>query len=407
MAPTADLEAGITRCCISRSNLGVFQSAFVFASKGMAIRSTPGGKIPGSQGTRLRVFLDGANALRAHGTPMVIPTWTRGGRFNPESDFGTWERLTQLCRQLSEGEQGGGGEDFEEKTEDDRNMIVAVALVQAMLDEFTRVMRALDDALKTQAGDGRVQMMLSTVHKTKGLEFDEVWIWSDFADLLVRPGGGTESGAAAVDDSMAAVHAFGDIAMDDGMRQIARGSGRAQPRVAPPRYPDDINLVYVAVTRAKSRLVMPAELTRLLQLQWGGIDWMKDPMHHVLRCTPSVDEASPTSFPDMAMLCEVGAADLQQVEWDSDEATTVSRLWQPVQSLRELIGGFSEEELSAQIEKANATLAADLQIGQQGAGGAMLCRTEQLTMYVEGILAEQRMNSVVHSLVRATAFQHG
>ena len=115
------------------------------------------------------------------------------------------------------------------------------------------------------------------------------------------------------------------------------------------------------------------------------------------------------SFPAVAMLCEVGAADLQQVEWDSDEATTVSRLWQPAQSLRELIGGFSEEELSAQIEKANETLAADLQIGQQGAGGAMLCRTEQLTMYVEGILAEQRMNRVVHSLIRTTAlqFQHG
>ena len=234
---------------------------------------------------------------------------------NPESDFGTWERLAQICKQLSEREQGGG-EDFEEETEDDRNMIIAVALVQAMLDEFTRVMRALDDAVNRQAGKGEVQMTLSTVHKTKGLEFDEVWIWSDFADLLVRD-------SAAVDDSSALEHyMFGDMAIDE------RGSGRAQPRVAPHWYPDDINLVYVAATRAKSRLVMPAELTRFLQLRWGGIDWVTDPMHHVLRCSPSVDEASPMSFPAVAMLCEIGAADLQQVEWNSDEAFAIGSLAQ-------------------------------------------------------------------------------
>ena len=101
------------------------------------------------------------------------------------------------------------------------------------------------------------------------------------------------------------------------------------------------------------------------------------------------------------MRCEVGAADLQRVPWSSDEVTTLSRLWQP-QSLRELIGSFSEQELGAHVEKFNAEMPS-LPIGAPHPG---VSQAQQLIRRAKEALEAGEQGAWLRSLVRATGFQH-
>lgn len=121
---------------------------------------------------------------------------------------------------------------------DDKEMQTKISVVQRIgsgLPALLYRLRQVDVGDKLESA----HFLLSTAHKAKGLEFPTVLLWDDFADV------------SRVIDASGDGSAFSYL-VHDGMQFVEQTVGG-----------DEVNLVYVAATRAMKRLIVYKGLARL------------------------------------------------------------------------------------------------------------------------------------------------
>lgn len=121
-------------------------------------------------------------------------------------------------------------EDYIEKTEDN-----SLGMIVQVIKEFGNKLPSLINELKNNHASTKedADMIFSTVHRCKGMEYDEVTLLNDF------------------------------INEEKLKRQLAQLGGDKITEHDKTRLAEEINILYVAVTRAKSRLKIPAEINPL------------------------------------------------------------------------------------------------------------------------------------------------
>ncbi|MEO5682668.1 MAG: UvrD-helicase domain-containing protein [Chitinophagaceae bacterium] len=121
-------------------------------------------------------------------------------------------------------------EDYIEKTEDN-----SLGMIVQVVKEFGNRLPSLINELKTNhtAAKEEADMIFSTVHRCKGMEYDEVTLLGDF------------------------------INEEKLKKYIAQYGGDKMMEQEKNRLAEEINILYVAVTRAKSKLKIPPEINPL------------------------------------------------------------------------------------------------------------------------------------------------
>jgi len=182
----------VRRAVLCRTNLGVIEATLAFADEGVHV-------VGGLEGTV--ASLREAHALwsRRRGDLGGLRGRGHGGRpdATTSTGFASWEELIEAAEM-----QGGA-------------LRTLGRLVEAHGDDVPRLCRSLLNASRPTERDARV--VLSTVHRAKGREWDHVELWSDFPRVAVDAGA------------------------------LARAPDPEAARA-------ELNLLYVAVTRARRTL---------------------------------------------------------------------------------------------------------------------------------------------------------
>jgi hypothetical protein len=194
---------------LCRSNRGVFEAAFEAASAGLRINS--GAK-------------DLEDAILLVESAHALMTNTRLQKRHPDiQEFRDWDQLT-------------------EEAQHDESLKWLKKLVETHADDMAEICQALRDAktrMKKQA-----DVLIVTCHRSKGLEYENVILADDFAGLNIA--------------IQKMVDALGKIAAPT----------EADLRAAFKSLPvDELNLLYVAVTRAQGRLQTNSTVRALEGLQ--------------------------------------------------------------------------------------------------------------------------------------------
>lgn len=118
-------------------------------------------------------------------------------------------------------------EDYIEKTEDG-----SLSMIVDVVKEFGARLPGLISELKNNHAEDKesADMIFSTVHRCKGMEYDEVTLLSDF------------------------------INEEKLKKQVAQAGGTTMPERAKNKLAEEINILYVAATRAKKKLKLPPEI---------------------------------------------------------------------------------------------------------------------------------------------------
>ena len=125
-------------------------------------------------------------------------------------------------------------EDYIEKTEDN-----SLAMIVEVVKEFGNKLPALINELKTNHTTTKEEadMIFSTVHRCKGMEYDEVTLLNDF----INP--------------------------EKLKKYISQFGGDKITEADKNRLAEEINILYVAATRAKNKLKIPAEINPLQSIE--------------------------------------------------------------------------------------------------------------------------------------------
>lgn len=118
-------------------------------------------------------------------------------------------------------------EDYIEKTED-MQLSMMVSLVKEYENEIYEILRSLKEKHVTNDERENAEVIFSTVHRCKGMEYDIVYLAEDF--ISERKIKNQESNI------------------------------KESPSVLIPKYTEEINLLYVAITRTKHTLYIPEDL---------------------------------------------------------------------------------------------------------------------------------------------------
>jgi F-box protein, helicase, 18 len=115
-------------------------------------------------------------------------------------------------------------EDYIEKTEDN-----SLAMIVEVVKEFGNKFPSLINELKTNHSGNKedANMIFSTVHRCKGMEYDEVTLLNDF------------------------------INEEKLKKYIEKYGGDKINKTDKNRLAEEINILYVAATRAKNKLIIP------------------------------------------------------------------------------------------------------------------------------------------------------
>lgn len=127
-------------------------------------------------------------------------------------------------------------EDYINKTEDN-----SLSMIVDVVKEFGSQLPSLINELKTHhtASKKDAEMIFSTVHRCKGMEYDEVTLLNDF------------------------------INEEKLKRYIAQYGGDKMNEADKSRLAEEINILYVAATRARNKLIMPPDINPLRSIEMG------------------------------------------------------------------------------------------------------------------------------------------
>lgn len=128
-------------------------------------------------------------------------------------------------------------EDYIEKTEDN-----SLAMIVEVVKEFGNKLPSLINELKSNHTTRKedADRIFSTVHRCKGMEYDEVTLLNDF------------------------------INEEKLKKYIEQCGGEKMNESNKNRLAEEINILYVAATRAKSKLIIPPEINPLKSVQVAG-----------------------------------------------------------------------------------------------------------------------------------------
>lgn len=128
-------------------------------------------------------------------------------------------------------------EDYIGKTEDG-----SLGLIVEVVKEFGNRLPGLISELKNShtASKEEADMIFSTVHRCKGMEYDEVTLLSDF------------------------------MHEEKLKMQVAQAGGELLPEKIKHKLAEEVNIVYVAATRARVKLRLPAEINPLKRVEITG-----------------------------------------------------------------------------------------------------------------------------------------
>jgi len=136
----------------------------------------------------------------------------------------------------------------------DAEMSSKIAIVRRFGKRLPERVRAIRRATVPDRDDAHV--VLSTAHKSKGLEFDTVLLWDDFVDVgAVRA---TTTTTTTTSTNVAAATRF-TVPIHNAQGGNEFGFDFEEEEDVDP---DEINLVYVAATRAKKRLYLVRSISR-------------------------------------------------------------------------------------------------------------------------------------------------
>lgn len=154
-------------------------------------------------------------------------------------------------------------EDYVDQTED-RSLGMLVEIVKKWGRRIPEIIQSLKAAHVGDAERQTADIIFSTVHRAKGMEYDTVELAADFISekTVIR----------------------------EGQQLLARGGGKVSAIHAQDaaRLSEEINLLYVAVTRAKRQLILPEFLRPKEFPDSASIVWLKMPKEE-----QQVDVASP------------------------------------------------------------------------------------------------------------------
>ena len=127
-------------------------------------------------------------------------------------------------------------QDYIDKTEDN-----SLAMIVDVVKEFGNELPSLINELKTHhtASKKDADMIFSTVHRCKGMEYDSVTLLNDF------------------------------ITEDKLKRYLADNDGKKINDADKNRLAEEINILYVACTRARNKLIIPPGINPLRSIELG------------------------------------------------------------------------------------------------------------------------------------------
>jgi len=124
-------------------------------------------------------------------------------------------------------------EEYIEKTEDN-----SLAMIVEVVKEFGNKLPSLINELKSHhVPKEEAEMIFSTVHKCKGMEYDEVILISDF------------------------------ITEEKIKRNTRPNQEGKMPEVNKNKLAEEVNILYVAATRAKNKLIIPSDINPLRSIE--------------------------------------------------------------------------------------------------------------------------------------------
>lgn len=121
---------------------------------------------------------------------------------------------------------------------DDKDMATRIGIVKRLRNRLPDLIEGLNKNAVAAKSHASAHFLLSTAHKSKGLEYDSVLLWNDFAEVA--------SVTKVRDDRYVSISASDEFGVS-----------------VDPVASDEINLLYVAATRAKKELFLPPSLVEL------------------------------------------------------------------------------------------------------------------------------------------------
>lgn len=209
-------------------------------------------------------------------------------------------------------------EDYISKTEDN-----SLAIIVELVKEYGNQLPGLIEELKSHhvSSKEEAEMIFSTVHKCKGMEYDEVTLLNDFI---------TE------EKLRKAIQAIGTEKI--GQHDLNRLS-------------EEVNILYVALTRAKHKLYIPAEINPLQTVQLAPAVTARSSSHH---------NGSAARY-DRAQIHSRSTQRSSNtgLRWTDDETTRAEELFLSGASLKEIARNLHRTETAVRIKLMNLGLTED------------------------------------------------
>jgi F-box protein 18 (helicase) len=212
-------------------------------------------------------------------------------------------------------------EDYIEKTEDN-----SLGMIVEVVKEFGNQLPALISELKTNHTTKKedADMIFSTVHRCKGMEYDEVTLLNDFINEEKLRKYITQFG--------------GDKMMEANKNRLA----------------EEINVLYVAATRAKNKLRIPAEINPLQSVEVAG------QQAAIINTSKKYQRSSSTADWDLynkaAAKSEQGKAGNYGKRWSYEDEDMLEQLYRDGSSMKEIAKALGRGENGVRMKLINLGL---------------------------------------------------
>jgi ATP-dependent exoDNAse (exonuclease V) beta subunit len=216
-------------------------------------------------------------------------------------------------------------EDYIEKTEDK-----SLSMIVEVVKEFGNKLPGLISELKTNhsATKEEADMIFSTVHRCKGMEYDEVTLLNDF----INP--------------------------EKLKKYVSQLGGDNLGEADKNRLAEEINILYVAVTRAKNKLKIPPEINPLQSIELAQQQQAFIPATKKYQRGDSQDDWEPYARPSAkkAVYNSPRPGNYGK-KWTSEEEHKVTQLYKAGNSIKQIAKQVSRGESGVLMKLVNLGLA--------------------------------------------------
>ncbi len=211
-------------------------------------------------------------------------------------------------------------EAYIEKTEDH-----SLGIMVEVVKEFGNRLPGLISELKSNHTTVKEEadMIFSTVHRCKGMEYDEVTLLKDF------------------------------ITEEKLKQYIAQSGGDAMTPVMHNRLAEEVNILYVAVTRAKQRLRLPPEINPLQSIELAGQPMMaaaRAAYPHPFRSNDYQHSAADEPMTPSRKAFSSGKAPNSGKRWNAEDLELLEQLYLNGSGLKAMAAALARGEKAVQMK---------------------------------------------------------